>query len=211
MSSWFHSKKDVEHPNAIYSAPQAHHLEPNKKAGGWTSKALHLSDDWGGKLNDYADKWGLEAFWPTSGDMPREMEKAARILKSFTSERSFPLFRTGGGGMPGGTSSSRGPRRATPSVIPIPQGAPLRNASPPWQCSRKSPNQTPTTGTASRSTCASRPRSSRRPRASRSTRACGAGVRQSVLVAGRESCLLACPMDRGRRPPPSFRRRWPLV
>lgn len=68
--------------------------KPRDSTATWTTKALNLSDKWGSKFNDYAaDKWGLEAFWPTTGDFPREMEKAARILKGFTSESPAQMSR----------------------------------------------------------------------------------------------------------------------
>ncbi len=48
-------------------------------------KAEKMSDNLGGKVNDVAEKrFGTEAFWPVTGDFPKEMDKAARILRSFT-------------------------------------------------------------------------------------------------------------------------------
>jgi hypothetical protein len=48
-------------------------------------KGIQISDNLGGKVNTIAaDKFGTEAFWPVTGDLPNEMEKCARILRSFT-------------------------------------------------------------------------------------------------------------------------------
>lgn len=79
MSSWLSSPKH---------SPTSTHRQPSPqppKSPGWGSRAINMSDKVGGVLNTYADKLGIETFWPTTGDMPREMEKAARILKHFTS------------------------------------------------------------------------------------------------------------------------------
>lgn len=62
------------------SAPPTPHGHESK----WMKRAMGLSDRVGGAVNSYGQKWGLEAFWPTSGDFPAEMEKAAKILRSFT-------------------------------------------------------------------------------------------------------------------------------
>ena len=55
-------------------------------------KGQVYSDKLGGKVNDIAEKkFHTEAFWPVTGDFPKEMEKAARILRSFTGEQAcFP-------------------------------------------------------------------------------------------------------------------------
>lgn len=85
MAPW--STKKTADPKRGSSPAPSHSNSPISPAqSGWATKALNLSDKLGGKFNDYTDKWGIESFWPTSGDFPREMEKAARILKSFTSE-----------------------------------------------------------------------------------------------------------------------------
>ncbi|RSH90499.1 hypothetical protein EHS25_001104 [Saitozyma podzolica] len=48
-------------------------------------KGVKLSDNIGGRVNSVAEKrFGTEAFWPTTGDFPKEMDKAARILRAFT-------------------------------------------------------------------------------------------------------------------------------
>ncbi|KAL1405604.1 hypothetical protein Q8F55_009243 [Vanrija albida] len=48
-------------------------------------KGIALSDNLGGKVNSFAGRrFGTEAFWPVTGDFPQEMDKAARILRSFT-------------------------------------------------------------------------------------------------------------------------------
>ena len=48
-------------------------------------KGMVVSDKVGGKVNHVAQKkFGTEAFWPTTGDFPAEMEKAGRILRAFT-------------------------------------------------------------------------------------------------------------------------------
>lgn len=61
------------------------------KSSVWGKKAMDkgiaLSDNIGGKVNTVAEKrFGTEAFWPVTGDFPKEMDKAARILRSFTGE-----------------------------------------------------------------------------------------------------------------------------
>jgi hypothetical protein len=53
----------------------------------WGDKAQVWSDSIGGKLNNFAEqRLGAEAFFPVTGDMPREMDKCARLLKAFTGE-----------------------------------------------------------------------------------------------------------------------------
>ncbi|GJN89346.1 hypothetical protein Rhopal_002326-T1 [Rhodotorula paludigena] len=48
-------------------------------------KGIAISDTVGGRLNGWAENYaGAERFWPTTGDGPVEMEKAARIIKAFT-------------------------------------------------------------------------------------------------------------------------------
>ncbi|WRT63354.1 uncharacterized protein IL334_000259 [Kwoniella shivajii] len=48
-------------------------------------KSVKISDNIGGRVNDIAEKrFGTEAFWPVTGDFPKEMDKCARILRSFT-------------------------------------------------------------------------------------------------------------------------------
>ncbi|WWC85460.1 uncharacterized protein L201_000323 [Kwoniella dendrophila CBS 6074] len=48
-------------------------------------KGVKLSDNIGGKVNNIAEqRFGTEAFWPVTGDFPKEMEKCARILRAFT-------------------------------------------------------------------------------------------------------------------------------
>ncbi|WVW81415.1 hypothetical protein I302_103408 [Kwoniella bestiolae CBS 10118] len=48
-------------------------------------KGVKISDNIGGRVNDIAEKrFGTEAFWPVTGDFPREMDKCARILRAFT-------------------------------------------------------------------------------------------------------------------------------
>ncbi|GMK59975.1 hypothetical protein CspeluHIS016_0901920 [Cutaneotrichosporon spelunceum] len=88
MSPWGSKKADTKRglsPNNTAANPPSH-----APRHGWGAKALNLSDKLGGKFNDYTDKWGIESFWPTTGDMTRELEKAARILKSFTLPDSDP-------------------------------------------------------------------------------------------------------------------------
>jgi len=61
----------------------------------WGDKAQGWSDTIGGHVNSFAEKrLGAEAFYPVTGDLPREMDKAARILRVFTG--GYP--RCGGGG-----------------------------------------------------------------------------------------------------------------
>ncbi|GAA5963267.1 hypothetical protein JCM8115_000956 [Rhodotorula mucilaginosa] len=80
--------------------PVDHTLPPEKETWGqwWKRKGsswgetaavkgIAISDSVGGKVNRIAtDYIGVERFWPTSGDGPVEMEKAARILRAFTEE-----------------------------------------------------------------------------------------------------------------------------
>ncbi|KAK4687017.1 SH3 domain-containing YSC84-like protein 1, partial [Tremellales sp. Uapishka_1] len=59
------------------------------KSSVWGKKAMdtgmRISDNVGGKVNGVAEsRLGVEAFWPTTGDFPKEMDKCARILRSFT-------------------------------------------------------------------------------------------------------------------------------
>lgn len=56
--------------------------------------AVVVSDNVGGRVNTFAEKrLGTEAFWPTSGDFPKEMDKAARILRAFTGEYHYARAR----------------------------------------------------------------------------------------------------------------------
>lgn len=69
------------------SAPTTPHGHPHGGHGHeskWAKRAMGLSDKLGGAVNSYGQRWGLEAFWPTTGDFPAEMEKAAKILRAFT-------------------------------------------------------------------------------------------------------------------------------
>ncbi|WVQ84975.1 hypothetical protein IAT38_007139 [Cryptococcus sp. DSM 104549] len=48
-------------------------------------KGVKISDNLGGKVNGVAERrFGTEAFWPVTGDFPKEMDKCARILRAFT-------------------------------------------------------------------------------------------------------------------------------
>lgn len=54
-------------------------------------KSVAISDNVGGKVNNIAEKkFGTEHFWPVTGDFGREMDKCARILRTFTGE--FSVF-----------------------------------------------------------------------------------------------------------------------
>ncbi|BGP02715.1 hypothetical protein NBRC10513v2_003809 [Rhodotorula toruloides] len=59
-----------------------------RKGNSWGTtavvKGIAISDSVGGRANGIAERVGAERFWPTTGDGPQEMEKAARIIKSFT-------------------------------------------------------------------------------------------------------------------------------
>ncbi|BGP24599.1 hypothetical protein JCM10295v2_003517 [Rhodotorula toruloides] len=61
-----------------------------RKGNSWGTtavvKGIAISDSVGGRANGLAQRVGAERFWPVTGDGPEEMEKAARILKSFTVE-----------------------------------------------------------------------------------------------------------------------------
>lgn len=57
----------------------------------WGTKAMEkgvvISDNLGTRVNDIAEKrFGTEAFWPVTGDFPKEIEKCTRILRAFTAE-----------------------------------------------------------------------------------------------------------------------------
>ena len=61
------------------------------KGGAWGKVAIDKSTIWsdkiGGRVNDIAEKkFGTEHFWPVTGDLPKEMDKCARIVKAFTGE-----------------------------------------------------------------------------------------------------------------------------
>ncbi|WWC67199.1 uncharacterized protein I206_101106 [Kwoniella pini CBS 10737] len=80
--------------------PASGSTTPNEDAPGWKEKmkargsvwgkiamvkGVKISDNIGGRVNDIAEKrFGTEAFWPVTGDFPKEMEKCARILRAFT-------------------------------------------------------------------------------------------------------------------------------
>ena len=50
-------------------------------------KSVKISDNIGGKVNNVAEKrFGTEHFWPVTGDFPRQMQQAARILRAFTGD-----------------------------------------------------------------------------------------------------------------------------
>lgn len=70
------------------SAPPTPHGRPHGTQHGldskWARRAMGLSDRVGGAVNAYGQKFGVEAFWPTTGDFGAEMEKAAKILRAFT-------------------------------------------------------------------------------------------------------------------------------
>ncbi|KAI5480464.1 Ysc84 actin-binding domain protein [Pseudohyphozyma bogoriensis] len=59
-----------------------------RKSSAWGKtamvKGVAISDNVGGRVNGWAEVVGSERFWPTTGDFPIEMEKAARILRAFT-------------------------------------------------------------------------------------------------------------------------------
>lgn len=66
------------------------------RSGVWGKKAIDKGTIWsdklGGRVNDIAEKkFGTEHFWPVTGDMPKEIEKCARILRAFTGESKTPL------------------------------------------------------------------------------------------------------------------------
>ncbi|KIR57032.1 hypothetical protein I315_00193 [Cryptococcus gattii Ru294] len=80
--------------------PSASSLAPDPSAKTWKDKvkakgsiwgkyamdkSVKVSDNLGGKVNDLAERrFGTEAFWPVTGDFPKEMDKCARILRAFT-------------------------------------------------------------------------------------------------------------------------------
>ncbi|OXG82714.1 hypothetical protein C348_02897 [Cryptococcus neoformans Gb118] len=86
-------------PRRTYS-PSASSLAPDPSAKTWKDKVkakgsvwgkyamdkgVKVSDNLGGKVNGLAERrFGTEAFWPVTGDFPKEMDKCARILRAFT-------------------------------------------------------------------------------------------------------------------------------
>ncbi|ORY32006.1 hypothetical protein BCR39DRAFT_593285 [Naematelia encephala] len=87
--------------SAASSSVSSSHSSPDPAAGStWKSrmkakgaswgkvaveKGTKISDNVGGKVNNIAEKrFGTEAFWPVTGDFPKEMDKCARILRAFT-------------------------------------------------------------------------------------------------------------------------------
>ena len=70
------------------------------KSSVWGKKAVEkgfiLSDNIGHRVNDIAEKrFGTEHFWPVTGDFVKEMDKCARIIRSFTG--AFTHFACGDG------------------------------------------------------------------------------------------------------------------
>lgn len=44
-------------------------------------------------MNGLAERrFGTEAFWPVTGDFPKEMDKCARILRAFTGKQAYDRF-----------------------------------------------------------------------------------------------------------------------
>ena len=61
------------------------------KGGAWGKVAVDKGTIWSDKIgvrvNDIAEKrFGTEAFYPVTGDFPKEMDKCARLVKAFTGE-----------------------------------------------------------------------------------------------------------------------------
>lgn len=56
-----------------------------RRSSALAAKAFVASDYVGLRVNNYTESLGSERFYPTTGDFPIEMEKCARILRSFTS------------------------------------------------------------------------------------------------------------------------------
>jgi len=59
------------------------------KGGAWGKVAVDKGTIWSDKIgvrvNDIAEKrFGTEAFYPVTGDFPKEMDKCARLLRAFT-------------------------------------------------------------------------------------------------------------------------------
>lgn len=88
--------------------PSASSLAPDPSAKTWKDKvkakgsiwgkyamdkSVKVSDNLGGKVNDLAERrFGTEAFWPVTGDFPKEMDKCARILRAFTGKQAHQRF-----------------------------------------------------------------------------------------------------------------------
>ncbi|TIB62917.1 hypothetical protein E3P78_02144 [Wallemia ichthyophaga] len=51
-----------------------------------TVKGIAFSDFAGSYINAGAEKLGAQRFWPTSGDMPLEIDKAEKVIRAFTTE-----------------------------------------------------------------------------------------------------------------------------
>jgi hypothetical protein len=76
------SPKPTEEPTGWQAKMKA-------RGGAWGKVAIDKGTIWSDKLgvrvNDIAEKrFGTEAFYPVTGDFPKEMDKCARILKAFT-------------------------------------------------------------------------------------------------------------------------------
>lgn len=52
----------------------------------WGTRAMVVADWAGNHANNVGSKFGVERFWPTSGDYVKELEKCERILRMFTVE-----------------------------------------------------------------------------------------------------------------------------
>lgn len=94
-------------PRRTYS-PSASSLAPDPSAKTWKDKVkakgsvwgkyamdkgVKVSDNLGGKVNGLAERrFGTEAFWPVTGDFPKEMDKCARILRAFTGKQAYDRF-----------------------------------------------------------------------------------------------------------------------
>jgi hypothetical protein len=82
------SPKPTEEPTGWQAKMKA-------RGGAWGKVAIDKGTIWSDKIgvrvNDIAEKkFGTEAFYPVTGDFPKEMDKCARILKAFTG--MFPRF-----------------------------------------------------------------------------------------------------------------------
>lgn len=78
-------------PKSVEAEPTGWQAKMKAKGGAWGKVAIDKSTIWsdkiGGRVNDIAEKkFGTEHFWPVTGDLPKEMDKCARIIKAFTGE-----------------------------------------------------------------------------------------------------------------------------
>jgi hypothetical protein len=76
-------------PKPAEAEPTGWSAKMKARGGAWGKVAIDKGTNWsdklGGRVNDIAEKkFGTEAFYPVTGDFPKEMDKCARLIKAFT-------------------------------------------------------------------------------------------------------------------------------